>query len=71
MTQIGIVAERPGERRVAASPLTVEKILALGYDVAVETGAGAESSFPDDAYTAAGSPTSQLSSAQSRLTHPP
>lgn len=54
MTQIGIVAERAGERRVAASPLTVEKILALGYDVAVETGAGAESSFPDDAYAAAG-----------------
>lgn len=54
MTQIGIVAERPGERRVAASPLTVGRILALGYDVVVETGAGAASSFPDDAYLDAG-----------------
>ena len=54
MTQIGIVAERPGERRVATSPVTVEKIVGLGYDVVVEAGAGAASSFPDDAYAAAG-----------------
>lgn len=54
MTQIGIVAERPGERRVAASPLTVGRILALGYDVVVERDAGAASSFPDDAYLQAG-----------------
>ncbi len=54
MTQIGIVAERPGERRVAASPLTVGRILALGYDVVVEADAGAASSFPDGAYVAAG-----------------
>ena len=54
MTRIGIVAEAPGETRVAATPTTVPKLLALGYDVVVETGAGAGSSFPDDAYAAAG-----------------
>ncbi|QOC28218.1 Re/Si-specific NAD(P)(+) transhydrogenase subunit alpha [Microbacterium hominis] len=35
-------------------PTTVGKIRALGYDVSVEAGAGAASSFPDAAYTAAG-----------------
>jgi NAD(P) transhydrogenase subunit alpha len=54
MTRIGIVAEAPGENRVAATPTTVPKLIALGYDVAVESGAGAASSFPDAAYRAAG-----------------
>ncbi|GAA3922038.1 Re/Si-specific NAD(P)(+) transhydrogenase subunit alpha [Microbacterium invictum] len=54
MSQIGIVAERPGERRVAASPVTVAKIRALGYEVVVESGAGDASSFPDAAYVTAG-----------------
>ena len=54
MTRIGIVAEQPGENRVAATPTTVAKIVALGYDVVVETGAGAASSFPDAEYTDAG-----------------
>lgn len=54
MARIGIVRERDGESRVAASPTTVGKIRALGYDVSVESGAGAASSFPDAAYTAAG-----------------
>ena len=54
MTRIGIVAERAGETRVAATPDTVAKIRGLGYEVAVERGAGAASSFPDDAYAAQG-----------------
>ena len=54
MARIGIVRERDGETRVAASPTTVGKIRALGYDVSVEAGAGAASSFPDAAYAAAG-----------------
>lgn len=54
MPRIGIVTERPGETRVAASPQTVGKLRGLGYDVIVESGAGALSSFPDDAYAAAG-----------------
>jgi len=54
MTRIGIVAEAPGENRVAATPTTVPKLVALGYDVVVEAGAGAASSFPDAAYAASG-----------------
>src|SRR5690554_5637295 len=45
---------RPGERLVAATPRTVEKLVRLGYDVAVQSGAGAESNLPDEAYLAAG-----------------
>jgi len=50
MTRIGIVAERPGENRVAATPTTVGKLRGLGYDVVVERGAGAASSLPDSAF---------------------
>ncbi|WP_370447501.1 Re/Si-specific NAD(P)(+) transhydrogenase subunit alpha [Geodermatophilus sp. TF02-6] len=45
---------RPGETRVAATPATVRQLLALGYGVVVESGAGAASSFPDEAYAEAG-----------------
>ncbi|MDD3287998.1 MAG: Re/Si-specific NAD(P)(+) transhydrogenase subunit alpha [Alphaproteobacteria bacterium] len=45
---------RANERRVAATPDTVKKYRALGYDVVVETGAGAEASYHDDQYVAAG-----------------
>jgi H+-translocating NAD(P) transhydrogenase subunit alpha len=52
---IGVPPEgRRGETRVAATPATVAQLLALGYDVAVGAGAGRASSFPDDAYAAAG-----------------
>ncbi|MCR2819519.1 Re/Si-specific NAD(P)(+) transhydrogenase subunit alpha [Microbacterium sp. zg.Y1090] len=54
MTPMGIVAEHAGEARVAATPATVAKLTALGYEVIVETGAGAASSFPDAAYREAG-----------------
>ena len=43
-----------GERRVAATPETVKKFLALGATVAVETGAGAGASIADADYQAAG-----------------
>jgi NAD(P) transhydrogenase subunit alpha len=39
---------------VAATPATVRKLLALGYGVVVEAGAGEHSSFPDTAYAEAG-----------------
>jgi NAD(P) transhydrogenase alpha subunit len=39
---------------VSATPATVGKLLDLGYEIVVESGAGAASSFPDDAYAAAG-----------------
>ncbi|HVX53827.1 Re/Si-specific NAD(P)(+) transhydrogenase subunit alpha [Nocardioides sp.] len=52
---IGVTREtRPGETRVAATPTTVGQILALGYDVVVEAGAGALASFADEAYAEAG-----------------
>ena len=43
-----------GERRVAASPETVKKFIALGADLAVEAGAGAGASISDADYEAAG-----------------
>ena len=52
---IGVPREtRPRETRVAATPTTVTQLVGLGYDVVVESGAGEASSFPDDAYAAAG-----------------
>ncbi|WP_421782491.1 Re/Si-specific NAD(P)(+) transhydrogenase subunit alpha [Kiloniella litopenaei] len=45
---------RPNETRVAASPETVKKLVALGCDVFVEKGAGAAASFTDTAYKDAG-----------------
>jgi len=53
--KIGVPRENfPGERRVATTPEVAEQLIKLGFEVAVETGAGAESSFSDDAYRAAG-----------------
>ena len=52
---IGIPRESlPGETRVAATPQTVGQLIKLGYDVVVETGAGAAASFSDAAFTEAG-----------------
>ena len=45
---------RRDERRVAASPDTVRKLAGLGFEVAVETGAGLESGFADEVYAEAG-----------------
>jgi NAD(P) transhydrogenase subunit alpha len=45
---------RPGERRVAATPDTVKKLVALGLEVAVETGAGAGADIPDAHFAEAG-----------------
>lgn len=44
----------PGERRVAATPETVKKFMALGAEVAVEAGAGLTASIADADYEAAG-----------------
>ncbi len=53
--QIGIPFEvTPQENRVAATPVTVAKLLSLGYDVVVEEGAGSRAAFDDAAYEAAG-----------------
>ncbi|MGH3862842.1 Re/Si-specific NAD(P)(+) transhydrogenase subunit alpha [Actinokineospora sp.] len=53
--KIGVLKEaRPGETRVAATPATVVQLRKLGYEVVVEPGAGAASSFSDDAYVEQG-----------------
>ena len=44
----------PSERRVAATPETVKKFIALGAELAVEAGAGETASIADAAYTEAG-----------------
>ncbi len=52
---IGIPKEpRVGQTLVAASPDTVGKLIKLGYDVCVESGAGDAASYPDAQYAAAG-----------------
>ena len=43
-----------GERRVAATPETVKKLIALGATLAVEAGAGAGASISDQAFADAG-----------------
>ncbi|KZD02802.1 MULTISPECIES: Re/Si-specific NAD(P)(+) transhydrogenase subunit alpha [Thalassospira] len=44
----------PGERRVAVTPDTVKKLIGLGFDVAIEAGAGINAAIPDDRFTDAG-----------------
>ena len=52
---VRVRAERsPGERRVAATPDSVKKLLAAGATVEVESGAGLGSLITDAAYEAAG-----------------
>ncbi|MFZ2308689.1 MAG: Re/Si-specific NAD(P)(+) transhydrogenase subunit alpha [Rhodoferax sp.] len=53
--RIGVPREIfPGEKRVATVPEVVEKLVKLGFKVAVESGAGALANFSDDTYRAAG-----------------
>ena len=54
MARLGVVSEQKEDARVSATPETVGKIVALGYEVVVEKGAGAKSSFPDSQYETAG-----------------
>jgi NAD(P) transhydrogenase subunit alpha len=44
----------PGERRVALVPDSCRKLLQAGFDVGVETGAGAAATYTDDCYRASG-----------------
>jgi len=53
--RIAVPAESDSsEARVAATPETVKKFVALGAEIAVESGAGAKSGFLDADYAAAG-----------------
>ena len=44
----------PNEKRVATVPEVVEKLIKLGFSVAVESGAGDAANFSDETYRAAG-----------------
>ena len=44
----------PGERRVALVPESVGRLAGSGFEVTVQSGAGAAASFPDEAYADAG-----------------
>jgi NAD(P) transhydrogenase subunit alpha len=53
--KIGVPREtHPGERRVATTPEVASQLMKLGYGVVVQSGAGAEASFSDDAYRGVG-----------------
>ncbi len=45
---------RPQERRVAASPDTVKRLVGMGHEVVIEAGAGVAAAFPDALYADAG-----------------
>ena len=52
---IGVPLETAvGEKRVATVPDVVEKLVKLGFSVAVQSGAGAAANFDDDTYRTAG-----------------
>ena len=52
---IGVPRETAaGEKRVATVPEVVEKLIKLGFRVAVQSGAGDAANFSDDAYRASG-----------------
>src|SRR5688500_2076829 len=53
--KIGVPKEiYEGEFRVAATPDTAKKLQKLGFEVLIESGAGAGADFPDAAYEKAG-----------------
>jgi NAD(P) transhydrogenase subunit alpha len=53
--RIGVPREvQPGEARVALVPESCKKLVQLGYEVAVENGAGVAAGFPDAAYKDSG-----------------
>ena len=54
MTIVAVTGEPAGETRVAVSPETVKKLVALGCKVRVAAGAGLRSRFSDEAYKAQG-----------------
>ncbi len=55
MVKIGVPKEtHPGERRVAATPQTILRLKKLGFDVAVEAGAGEQIHCSDAEYAEAG-----------------
>jgi NAD(P) transhydrogenase subunit alpha len=61
--KIAVLKEGAGETRCAASPETVKKFVALGAEVAVESGAGEHASVADSEFEAAGATVSSRADA--------
>lgn len=55
LVKVGVLAETVGgEKRVALIPESVKLLREKGFEVLIHAGAGAQASFPDDAYAQAG-----------------
>jgi NAD(P) transhydrogenase subunit alpha len=53
--KIGIPAEtQSGERRVAATPDTIKKLVKMGFEVSIQAGAGEQAQYLDDDYAESG-----------------
>ena len=53
--KIGIPKESlAGEKRLAASPKSVQALIKMGFDVIIESKAGEHANFNDNAFTEAG-----------------
>jgi len=62
---VGIPKEiSPTESRVGATPKTVERLRKQGFEVNIQTGAGAEANFSDQQYKAAGANIGRTGDAQ-------
>jgi len=61
--KVGIPKElHPDESRVAATPKTVKRLLKQGFEVIIQTNAGAKANFSDESYQEAGASIVQSSS---------
>ncbi|MGV8978138.1 MAG: NAD(P) transhydrogenase subunit alpha [Cellulomonas sp.] len=60
LTVAALTERGHGERRVALVPDTVTRLVAGGFAVLIEAGAGAGAFYPDDEYVAAGAKTDTL-----------
>ena len=61
-SKIAIIKETtPSEKRVAATPESIKKLIALGFSVTLEKGAGKESSYLDKSYQDAGAEIAETS----------
>ena len=66
--QIGVAKEiKPDEYRVALTPAGALELINRGHEVAVETGAGVGSSFPDEAYERVGAQIASVDDVWERL----
>ena len=55
MKKVGIPTElTAGERRVGATPKTVQRLIKQGFEVNIESGAGTQANYSDEEYSAAG-----------------